>query len=713
MEIRLVGLTKTFPGDPKKGIPDTTAVDNLNIDVKDGELLGLLGPSGCGKSTTLYMLAGLKEVTSGEVWFGDEDVTHLMPEKRGIGLVFQNYALYPHMTVYKNVAFPLTNLKVEENKKDFNIEKDKALLKLLEDVTTIKQTIDSVKIKDEIIDKKQAIQALSDQLQIDLSDAKYIFNLKFQEAEDINLLASHISSQLQAKIISKANKINPNKDQYKELTYKEAIEILNTNNQSDEKVKKYKLYIELLKKPQDILNAILSVKVDVYKYNKHRSVNALCNKFKISESVASTLYSYNLVDDVAVDSRLDLIKLNLSNDIDKRIEKYASKDIKVREDNVLLYPTQVPDSIKESSSLDSKNQQINTSDSSLNNIENNTKDNTSNSSSSIEDSNSQLESTPTHLEYLPKLITRGLTTDEIDALVRDTSRLVQIEDFLERKPSELSGGQQQRVAIARALVKRPRVLLLDEPLSNLDARLRLQTREEIRRIQQETGITTVFVTHDQEEAMSICDDIVVMKLGKEMQKDAPQEVYKDPHNLFVAKFLGTPPINIFKGHVDGKDVYIGSEKLFTSQLEIKQGPCYIGIRPEGFMLYKQAKEEDKVLTLKCDSIITMGRDLSLVCSSPYLDGDKIKIIVDSDLNPQLGDIKFALKKNKVFLFDNDTEERIYTCKEDLDYRKKRDLINEVVNVEEPEYKDEGDNSIESTIDTNDLETDSVSKVKKE
>ena len=113
MEIRLKGLTKIFPGNPKKHIKDTIAVNDLNMVVPDGKLVGLLGPSGCGKSTTLYMVSGLQIPTSGEVWFGDEEVTNLSPEKRGIGLVFQNYALYPHMTIFKNVEFPLTNLKVE------------------------------------------------------------------------------------------------------------------------------------------------------------------------------------------------------------------------------------------------------------------------------------------------------------------------------------------------------------------------------------------------------------------------------------------------------------------------------------------------------------------------------------------------------------------------------------------------------------------------
>ena len=258
----------------------------------------------------------------------------------------------------------------------------------------------------------------------------------------------------------------------------------------------------------------------------------------------------------------------------------------------------------------------------------------------------------------PVMVNRRLTKDEIDALVQEASRLVQIEGYLDRKPSELSGGQQQRVAIARALVKKPRVLLLDEPLSNLDARLRLQTREEIRRIQQETGITTVFVTHDQEEAKSICDEIVDMKEGKKMQVGHPQDVYRDPDNLFVAKFLGNPPINIFHGMIHNGDLFIGSEKVSHTDKAVKDGPVYVGIRPEGFLTGPSIKEEDKVLTLSCNEILTMGRDLTLICSNPYFIGDKIKIIVDSELKPVVGDIRFAIRPIKLFVFDGTTEERI-------------------------------------------------------
>lgn len=385
MEIRLKNLTKEFPGDPKKNIPDTVAVDDLTVTIPDGQLVGLLGPSGCGKSTTLYMIAGLKQPTSGEIWFGDQDVTNLSPEKRGIGLVFQNYALYPHMTVYKNVAFPLPNLRVE-------------------------------------------------------------------------------------------------KPRY----YRNGEPVLDENG------------------------------------------------------------------------------------------------------NQVYYR-------------------------------------------------------------------RKLTKTEIDALVRQAAKLVQIDEYLDRKPSQLSGGQQQRVAIARALVKKPRVLLLDEPLSNLDARLRIQTREEIRRIQKETGITTVFVTHDQEEAMSICDQIVVMKLGVQQQIGNPQEVYNDPHNLFVANFLGTPPINVFKGVMKADGVYIGSDKVADNTKNYPECEVYVGIRPEGFVFDKGRSE----FGMHVESVTVMGRDILLNATRPECTKPIIKAELPADIKIEPGDIRCGIKADKLYVFDGKTEERLY------------------------------------------------------
>ena len=349
MELRLENLTKIFTN--KTGT-DTTAVDNLNITIESGTLVGLLGPSGCGKSTTLFMIAGLLKPTSGKIFFGEDDVTKLAPEKRGIGLVFQNYALYPHMTVFKNIMFPLENMDVP---------------------------------RDEAIER-----------------------------------------------------------------------------------------------------------------------------------------------------------------------------------------------------------------------------------------------------------------------VKEMANLVGIGTMLDRKPAQLSGGQQQRVAIARALVKKPRVLLLDEPLSNLDARLRLQMREEIKRIQRETGITTVFVTHDQEEAMSISDKMVVLNFGVEQQYAAPQVMYNEPANLFVGKFLGNPPINTLEASIEKGYLMFGKTKFM--KFNIADGDYVVGMRPEHFKVAEKETKDKVKVDIK--EIFHIGRDTMIHFE---LNGQNIRALVDSD---SVGDndktVELTLKRKRVYIFDKDT-----------------------------------------------------------
>ena len=200
----------------------------------------------------------------------------------------------------------------------------------------------------------------------------------------------------------------------------------------------------------------------------------------------------------------------------------------------------------------------------------------------------------------------------------------------------------------------PRVLLLYEPLSNLDARLRLQTREEIRRIQRETGITTVFVTHDQEEAMSISDLIVVMKLGVVQQIGKPQEVYDDPTNLFVAKFLGTPPINVLDGYVHDGKLYIGDVAVLNVP-SVTDQKVTVGIRPEGFII-----DENGPLSCELSSIEVMGRDVSIVSKHPNSLNPVIRSIVNADNQLPVGNqtVKYSLKPNKVFIFSKENEERI-------------------------------------------------------
>lgn len=213
--------------------------------------------------------------------------------------------------------------------------------------------------------------------------------------------------------------------------------------------------------------------------------------------------------------------------------------------------------------------------------------------------------------------------DERKARVEEIAKLVHVDNLLRRYPSELSGGQQQRVAIARAMVKKPQLLLMDEPLSNLDARLRLEMREEIRRIQKETGITTVFVTHDQEEAMSISDSILLMKDGVLIQNGLCQELYVNPNCLFVAEFLGNPPAN-----------------------KIIQDDKILAIRPEAFTLDPNGTEAE------IQFISEMGKDQ--IVTMTYL-GNTVRAILnleDSALTAG-SKIKVSVKQKGLFTFDKE------------------------------------------------------------
>ncbi|NMB02774.1 MAG: ABC transporter ATP-binding protein [Firmicutes bacterium] len=352
MQITLKNVTKRFG--------ETVAVNDLSITLASGKLTALLGPSGCGKTTTLNMLSGILPVTSGKVFFDEQDVTNLPPENRNIGLVFQNYSLYPHMTVLQNICFPM---------------------------------------------------------------------------------------------------------EMKKIPKKERIE---------------------------------------------------------------------------------------------RAEKLAE--------------------------------------------------------------------------------------------------LVHISALLKRKPAELSGGQQQRVAIARALAKEPQVLLLDEPLSNLDAKLRIEMREEIKRIQREAQITTVFVTHDQEEASSIADEVVVLKDGLLQQQGSARSIYDQPNNLFVADFLGTPPINKITGRIVGDCIAIdGSEIKLPVRLQqkLKDGlPVVLAVRAESIV----ARPKEALFEVSVLERYSLGKD-ELIRFSVGRD-QQMRGFVPSELEVMEGEsLPLALKSQGVFLFDAESGER--------------------------------------------------------
>ena len=233
------------------------------------------------------------------------------------------------------------------------------------------------------------------------------------------------------------------------------------------------------------------------------------------------------------------------------------------------------------------------------------------------------------------------------AKAEEIAKLVHVDGLLKRYPSELSGGQQQRVAIARALIKNPALLLMDEPLSNLDARLRLEMREEIRRIQQETGVTTVFVTHDQEEAMSISDSIVLMKNGVLVQSGLSQELYNNPNCRFVADFLGNPPVNQLK--LNAEQLKIISETVGFNLTDISEKDVTVAIRPESFT-------DTNSLEAEVVSVSEMGKEQ--IVNLKIFD-NTVRAILNTDKTYVSGNkISIGLKKKGIFVFDEKTGKRL-------------------------------------------------------
>ncbi|MGK6314253.1 ABC transporter ATP-binding protein [Neorhizobium sp. DT-125] len=249
------------------------------------------------------------------------------------------------------------------------------------------------------------------------------------------------------------------------------------------------------------------------------------------------------------------------------------------------------------------------------------------------------------------LTVRGDKKPEIDRDVRAIANLTHISELLERRPGQLSGGQQQRVALARALVRKPDVLLLDEPLANLDAKLRLEMRSEIRRIQLETGITAVLVTHDQVEAMSMCDRIAIMKAGEIVQIATPSEMYNDPRTAFVAGFLGNPPISFLKGRAEQGTFVLGGGNFrlpLAALAGIPDGTALtLGVRPEHFGSAGDVPVEGKVAFAE-----TQGRENLYDVVLP--DGSVLRSIQPVRNDIKLGDsVRWGLDSKAALVFAED------------------------------------------------------------
>lgn len=366
------------------------AVDHLDLDIADNSFITLLGPSGCGKTTILRMIAGLETPTSGQIKIGDRVVfdseagINVPPNKRKVGFLFQNYALWPNMTVYQNISFGLSNIKEPMAKVDEDARTTAELIKALRSGKKIVDLVEECRDKRGKIDVDKVYLKFIDAFTLSIYTAKTLYGYKIQNASDPEDAAKKKSQELSAKL-------------------------------------------------EEIKASYVS---------KGQSLNQ----------------NYEVVAD----------------------------------DKVVME-------------------------------------------------------------------TRKLTKEEIDKSVRRVSRIVKIGMFMNRYPAELSGGQQQRVAIARTLAPEPDVLFMDEPLSNLDAKLRLEMRYELQRLHVETGSTFVYVTHDQMEAMTLATKICLINNGVLQQYAAPLEVYNRPENLFVADFVGNPSINFIDAK--GKQGADGSLEL--------------------------------------------------------------------------------------------------------------------------------------------------------
>ncbi|QIK70540.1 ABC transporter ATP-binding protein [Erysipelothrix sp. HDW6C] len=254
---------------------------------------------------------------------------------------------------------------------------------------------------------------------------------------------------------------------------------------------------------------------------------------------------------------------------------------------------------------------------------------------------------------------KKIPKEEAEKIARKFMELTSIEELENKKPGTMSGGQQQRVAITRALVQNPNILLLDEPLSNLDARLRLKIREEIRRLVKEVGITTIFVTHDQEEALSISDKIVLMDEGVIQQHDDPQNLYLEPKNLFVAKFIGNPVINILPIEVSNGKIISDAFSFDVKNLvdtrfkeTLTEGKYLLGVRPEDVLVSK----DSTTFTANVESVELIGRERILNFA---IGATNSKSIVSIDEEVYEGDtISCDFNYPRVFIF-KETGERVY------------------------------------------------------
>jgi multiple sugar transport system ATP-binding protein len=527
----------------------TRPLENVNLKVEKGKLICLLGPSGCGKTTILNAISGLLIPSSGRIIFDGLDFTDVEPRKRNLGLVFQNYALYPHMSVYSNIAFPLRN---DSNfRMRYNIEKKELLNNLF------------LSLSHADLNSKEAIE--------EKEIVHFSENYRLLKKNKLDNWNSTGKTLIKNQLARLTNIKNDNLRIIKDLSTKYLSDFKQAKEDSLKK--------ELVEKYKE------AVREQKSKFNKDYSLTKKDVQEKIKQLKKDNKVGVN----------------RICRELENKKQSYASK-----------YET--ISSLRKKILNDEKNKQhfINVKRS------------------------------------MPKF------SKHVDDLVKEIASRVEIASILFKKPTQLSGGQQQRVAIARALVKKPNILLLDEPLSNLDAKLRVQTREWIKKIQKDFGITTIFVTHDQEEAMAISDKIVIMNKGIIQQEGTPLEVYTKPANLFVSSFLGLPEIN--KLTLDIKENEALNLRSITCNKKLKKdGRFILTFRPDEANVVSSSKKGATLATIISNSII--GKESILLCKIDDCE-EQVRLKVNTDLVAGKNEFYFSVDESKINFYDQDTQEMV-------------------------------------------------------
>lgn len=610
----LKNICKIYPSRDKKHIDGVMAVKNFNMEIEDNEFIVFVGPSGCGKSTTLRMIAGLEEISSGELYIDGQYMNDTEPKNRDISMVFQNYALYPHMTAYKNIAFGLTLRKTAVPDYEDNETVNAKLIEIASLTAEIKaaygRVVNNEKKLGPLQKKLSQHNTYLEHIDSELSALKEK-KIKSEAMQNKIVKLTGIHEQLVTDITSLENEISETK---------KAISADKTRMiDGDAKIKAIRSEIVKFQKYDIDLKTVAKYEKNVEFYKRLAQKDE-----KYKEKLKLKL----------ADKEKQLAELgNEPEDIKSQLKKESlEEEIKfIREELEIL--------ITRSATIEK----------------------------CIADNTEKAEYYRKTKQ--PGFIYRHYTKEEIDRKVRAASDILDIGGLLNRKPREMSGGQRQRIALGRAIVREPKVFLLDEPLSNLDAKLRATMRGEISKLHEQLKTTFIYVTHDQIEAMTMGTRIVVMKDGIIQQIDTPTNLFDYPENTFVAGFIGTPQMNMFNVKLSATEKEI--KTVFSDETVMKFNKTDIRrLVPE----FDDGNEHDGVIGCRGENIALASNGLKATVGLVEILGDETHLHLTADCVEEgkeiivklgtrgeykQGDQVFiTFTPSKIQLFDRETQKTI-------------------------------------------------------